>query len=389
MKLGTKISLGFGAVLVIAVFLGGMAVWNMWDVKTQATILAQENVPEVAVANNVERNTLSAMLEIRGYGFTEETKFLDAGRKMLGEVEKNLKDAEDLAQRSQTLARLKEIVNKVETKVAEYKQLIEQTVTRNQAMAENRKSLDQGAKNYMDSCYSFLVSQEDQLRKEITTGSEAKKLEDRYKKIHLMNNVVDLGNTQRIAIWRSQAERDPKAVTESMKNFDEINRKLDEIKALTVQEIDLKEIENIRTAGNQYKQAMTDLLTNWTVVQDLGVKRTIAGNEVLELAQATAAKGMEDVTKVANQATSSLSTASTTMIVGLAIGVAVGVILSIVITRGITKPINRIIADLTSGAEQVAAASNQVSSASQQSAQGASEQASSLEETSSALEQMS
>jgi methyl-accepting chemotaxis protein len=65
-----------------------------------------------------------------------------------------------------------------------------------------------------------------------------------------------------------------------------------------------------------------------------------------------------------------------------------GIVFAIIITRGITNSISRIIDDLTSGAEQVAAASGQVSASSQASAQGASEQASSLEETSSALEEM-
>jgi methyl-accepting chemotaxis protein len=57
--------------------------------------------------------------------------------------------------------------------------------------------------------------------------------------------------------------------------------------------------------------------------------------------------------------------------------------------RSITKPINRIIASLTEGAEQVASASGQVSSASQSLAEGATEQAAGLEETSSSLEEMS
>ena len=69
-------------------------------------------------------------------------------------------------------------------------------------------------------------------------------------------------------------------------------------------------------------------------------------------------------------------------------GVVLCVILGTVITRSITKPINRIIAGLNEGADQVNDAAGQVSSASQQLAEGASEQASSLEETSSALEQM-
>ena len=57
--------------------------------------------------------------------------------------------------------------------------------------------------------------------------------------------------------------------------------------------------------------------------------------------------------------------------------------------RSISRPINRIVSDLTSGAEQVASSSDQVSTASQVLAAGASEQAASNEETSSTLEEMS
>jgi len=56
--------------------------------------------------------------------------------------------------------------------------------------------------------------------------------------------------------------------------------------------------------------------------------------------------------------------------------------------RSITNPVNRIVAGLGDGAEQVAAASGQVSSASQSLAEGATEQAASIEETSSSLEEM-
>jgi methyl-accepting chemotaxis protein len=73
---------------------------------------------------------------------------------------------------------------------------------------------------------------------------------------------------------------------------------------------------------------------------------------------------------------------------GIIIGTIVACTLGIFMSISITRPINRIIEDLTTGAEQVAAASGQVSASSQASAQGASEQASSLEETSSALEEM-
>ena len=74
---------------------------------------------------------------------------------------------------------------------------------------------------------------------------------------------------------------------------------------------------------------------------------------------------------------------------GMAVGaILLGIALAVVITHSIVRPVNRIIAGLYEGADQVNDAAGQVSSASQQLAEGASEQASSLEETSSALEEM-
>ena len=72
MKLGTKIALGFGSVLAIAVALGSLAVWNMNGVKATATVLANENVPSVLVATDVERDSLQTMYATRGYAYTED-----------------------------------------------------------------------------------------------------------------------------------------------------------------------------------------------------------------------------------------------------------------------------------------------------------------------------
>ncbi|UCD53599.1 MAG: hypothetical protein JSW27_00480, partial [Phycisphaerales bacterium] len=86
---------------------------------------------------------------------------------------------------------------------------------------------------------------------------------------------------------------------------------------------------------------------------------------------------------------SGLSTAGVTALVGyVSCGISLVVVL-VLITLSIVRPIKRIIADLTSGSEQVSAASSQVSSASQSLAEGATEQAAGLEETSSSLEEMS
>ncbi len=74
-------------------------------------------------------------------------------------------------------------------------------------------------------------------------------------------------------------------------------------------------------------------------------------------------------------------------IIGI-VGTAAIIFLALTIARSISGPINRIIAGLRDGAEQVSEAAGQVSSSSQSLAQGNSEQAAAIEETSSSLEEM-
>ena len=103
-----------------------------------------------------------------------------------------------------------------------------------------------------------------------------------------------------------------------------------------------------------------------------------------------ATQNLENVnTALESRMDSLIAFANTFSMIMTACGVTLGILLAVVITRSIVKPINRIIAGLTEGAEQVASASGQVSSASQSLAEGATEQAAGLEETSSSLEEMS
>ncbi len=83
-------------------------------------------------------------------------------------------------------------------------------------------------------------------------------------------------------------------------------------------------------------------------------------------------------------------TASVIWIVGVVAAVlgVLGGLVGLFVSLGVSRPVMRIIAGLTSGAEQTASAAGQVSSASQSLAEGASEQAASIEETTSSVEEM-
>jgi methyl-accepting chemotaxis protein len=85
----------------------------------------------------------------------------------------------------------------------------------------------------------------------------------------------------------------------------------------------------------------------------------------------------------------SISTMNTLFIILVIVMATFSLVAGVLFTARLVKPINRIVAGLSEGSDQVASASSQVSESSQRLAEGASEQAASLEETSSSLEEMS
>ena len=390
-KLGVKLISSFITIAALTLILGSLAIFNMLKVKQTATILAQQNVPSVDVANEVERSSLRTMYETRGYAYSEDKQFLDKARLELAEVKRFLKDANTHADLHH-LKGLGDNARLATDKATAYEQLLNDTVKATEAMDKEKRDSFVAATAFMKACTDFLASQAKQIDGEFGTATTGKltadKLRERQKKITLCNDIIDLGNTIRLGTWQAIAQRDPVLFKDTMKKFTDVNAKLDELKPITFDEADIRQITDCRAAGQAYLGNMERFLANWYAREELNTKRGTAGNEVLSAAENTAKAGMKDTVGAASAAASSLATSSTVMIVGCIVCVVLGLGLGIVVTRSITQPILRVAETLAAGAEQTASAAALIASSSQSLAEGASEQAASLEETSASLEEI-
>ncbi len=388
MSLAVKLALGFGALVLIAVFLGTMAVINMKSVGASAQILEKENVPEVAVANNVERSSLQTMFEMRGYTMSDDLKAKQRAFECLGKVKAYLKDAKELGGKSPRLIKLKENAERAETKALEYEKIALKTVELKEHLKELQDTLDRNAASYMKQCDDFLDAQQRLLADDLKGTVTSEQVKEKLDKINIVSDLVDMGNWCIQASFKAQALRDTKIIEEAKKYFPLMNGKLDALQKITHDEAGLRQITDCRAAANGYSTALNDFMTTWLDVDQCAVQRREVSAEVVSEAQKTAELGIDDVTRISKEASSSLSSSSSIMITGLLIAVVIAVLLAVVITRGITVPIGRIITALSEGADQTSSAAAQVSSASQQLSQGATEQAASLEETSSSLDEL-
>lgn len=386
LKLGAKIALGFAALILIALFLGGLAVFNMNSVKTDAQNLATEYVPEVAVASQVQVLSLQIVDNVRAYGYNYEDNYRTAGQKGLEDLTKTLEEALQLANRSKILQELKVHAEKALKYTNEYKELFARTQTLVQEIQTARARLSSAATVYMDNCHSYLAGQNLAMGREIAARSATA---ERMEKITLIKDLIDLGNALRTANYQAQALRDPAILVSEKENFTKREQILQRLLSITREQVNIEQLNQINTAANTYLAQLEELLKSWTELQNLEELRNKAAEQVVQAAAVTASRGLENTQNISTQAAERLSTSSTIMVIGLIVALLVGVFLAYFITMGITGPVKKVIDGLTEGAEQVTAAAGQVSSASQQLAEGASEQASSLEEVSSTLEEMS
>lgn len=429
LKLAVKIGIGFGFLIIIACGLGGMAILYMSEVQTDATSLAQEYMPEVDIANELERNVLLAMMAVRGYGLSANPEYLKQGREHLTNARTGIERARLHADKYTALVELRQKVNIAATNLEQYEKLVNETESMNTAISQNRSALDAAAARYMQNCQDFLTSQNETMIQQIDSEAMAHELKDRHDKITWINDIVDLGNDTRVKNFKAQATGDMALLRSAKDNFPKMEDLFNKLRAVTRQEDNIKQIAQTREAANQYMEAMIAYEQNALKLHELATLREDAGNKVLEAAQATASAGMKQAAVISDQAVKNLSQASMIMVIGLAAAVLLGILVSILLTRAITRPIiqgvafaqamsggdftqkldiqqrdevgnlaqalnnmvdrlREVVAEVQTATDNVASGSEELSSSSQSLSQGATEQAASVEEVSSSMEQM-
>jgi CHASE3 domain sensor protein len=388
MTIGKKIALGFGALILISALLGAMAVLNMKSVQTQAQTLATQYVPETQIAGQLQNAFSTAMLGVRGYRLTAENTYLETARKAFAEAEKQEQDAQKLADANPELVKLQENLKELAPQMQDYENMVNQLEAANKSILTSRDKLNQSAADFMTNIDKLIVGQKTRQENEIKAFTEAPKLQQRADKLALANTIRGDGNAARIAVFKSQALRDPKLIEEGLANFEAMDKSFDQLQAMLVVQEDMDELNQVKADAHAYRDAMKQIMDDYIAVDELGAKILATSEIVNNLCEETQTTGMDRTVDSANASTQKLVRASLTMIVGLVVALLASVAVAFFIIRNSNKVLTSVAHALDDGSNQVASAAAQVSGSSQSLAEGSSEQAASLEETSSSLEEM-
>ncbi len=379
-KLSTKIGIGFGILIVMAGAVGAVGWYGLRGVSTTAAL---EKAGAQCVDTLNRCATLRRDFAINGARKADgETK--DASERWTEAYTELTGQLGELQSQAGLGATERGLVGTALQQSTAYKaafdKLVQARAARDQAFAQWGKV----GRSVTDEVEKTVTSVVDPGR---AAALESKKIEDiaRWSSVGdeldseviqpfllLRVTAVYLLATNRDEQWTSYGEQ-LKTTQAGLARWTELAKGESQLEALA-SAIDgyLKQYE---AAGNQYHDGM--------------LAEREASNAMVSSAAAIV-KTMGDLSATLTEQMTSRTNRTNTLMTAMAIGaIVIGLVLAVVITRSITKPVNRIIAGLTEGANQVSDAAAQVATASQNLAAGASEQASSLEETSSALEEMS
>lgn len=369
MTLGTKIASIAAVLIVLACIVAAVGYFGMAEVVNR--------VEKADAVDTLVKDILNARRHEKNFILRGDATYIDKVHEQLEKIRKEAAEAKGRFRQKINQDQMERVIGEVEDYGKAFDAYVDLSRQRSVAM----ETMDQGALAATNAAAVIDADLMGQLA-EAYKQNDQSLIEDRRAKVD---------DTDLIVKWLLAAREHEKQyfISGGQQWNDKVDEELlkildmaNDLKSRFQTASNIEEIDKVLVAVGQYRQAFDQfalLMAEQNKASDIMVKTARKVEE--ECAAATA----DQHAKMANQ----ITMANSVMISTAVAAIVVGVLLSFFIIRSISKTLNRIIAGLKEGADQVASASTQVSAASQSLAAGAFEQAASLEETSATLEQVS
>lgn len=402
-RLSVKIAFGFFVLIAILLAMGVYIARELRGIERWSVDVNDQAVPLLIKSMNIERQSVATIAGDLRYQLTGDSRQVTLINTNMAEIKVSIREVLDLATQY-NLYNKQQLARQARDAANDYSELFRQlndqadqiTALRTQAQENEDRFHNACRAMYAAKHRSALKSMDEMIAQKmalVSTNAPPSKeslapgLDACLKDEAVYRDLIDMSHEAVIAMQRADVQRNPLLASAALSNLDAINTRLEELKtALEPEHAPL--FEACRKAAKDYRATVEGMATAWKSQQSLQKKSEEIAEQMQRHAREIAEHGITQVRVSSKNAVESVANSFVMIGLSTALAMIVGTLFSIVLSRSITKPINRIITELSAGAEQVASVSNQVAASSQQLAQGSGEQASNLEETSASLEEM-
>ncbi|TNE70583.1 HAMP domain-containing protein [bacterium] len=430
LKLGSKLGVGFGTIILLAVILGLVAVYNLQVIGTETEELTEEFLPQIEVTSKIERSVKDIMYDMRGYAYSENKDMYDEVTNQFSVLESTVEDAEILAKNSPNLIALKEKLTQTKENIREYQKFARQTEKVVTQIIVHRKELDENGTAFVNNIVKYTDSQDKVLTAELNKAVIDKgAVKNILGVLELVEEINRMATSARINANKANIQKDAKLLESVAATINDMFPIVRELTKMTNSDSQLELLNKVSESTKNYLSAVETLKDQFNELETLKTEREDHGNIVLADAESINLRGITETIKIGNDNLASVNFSTTIMLVGLVFVLLLGIMFGVIITKAITGPILKgvdfaktisngdltanvdieqddeiglladalrtmkdrltdIISNIKSGSNGIASASQQLSSSAQQMSQGSTEQAASAEEVSSAMEEM-
>ncbi len=338
LKIGVRLMLGFGIVLIIVVCMGGLGVYQTGLIRGEIGVLASRAMPQVELSSTLERYLLQALRRFQTYNLTMKQGDFNGVIQILGELERVLGEARDLADREK-MAEFRKSLDDLGAKVAEYQVQAKEAQKTNKAIGEGREKQDKAFLSYRTICSEFLALENKELDKEISDREDPSFIKDRLSKIEIVSRILSTGEEANVATLKAQLARDPAVIEKALGGFALVNDYVDELIMISIRPKDKERMEAVRQATADYVAAAKVVVEGYTKLAALSQSLETASKGVLAVTNALSLEGFTQGKGVVHRASEALSLASRVLSYGMVIAALLGALVALGIVRSITKPL--------------------------------------------------
>ena len=323
-KLRTKIALGFSVVLLLTSLISGFTFCQVSAEARAAAVLAAEPLPEVRLANEVERAALSTLLAMKTFERTRDEKTLELALENLGRVDAALRQAQEHLRAHPQRAEFRAAVEQLGVFAAEYRALIEKTRVKSSELVALRKAADQPGQK-------FALDAEPWARAH--PGSRE------------LDDVMLAGKEARLSSLKGEALEDARGFDAALAQWALAEATIERHRA-HAREDEVITLELLRADARDAQAQVKALQASWATDVALSLARTQASSPLVEGARAIAVSDLEAAVRDAGQVSEALAAARAVVVLGLLMALVMGALISFLVSRSITLPVARIIRGL-------------------------------------------
>lgn len=340
LKLGYKLSIGFGIVLCIMCALGVMAIRQLDTQRAGAASISDAFMPEVMLSVRFERATHLVVEHMLRFVSSGDEKWYRDAKTQMEAMEEEAGKAEKLVAEYPFLTKLAANLKDTRETYASYRDLSEKTHTLVMNLNGQREDLQATADIFFATLEDMLKIGEEYLENGLLNGASSEETLQRVQNARMSNTVLNLGNMVQVGSNRAQALGDIAMGEKALSFFDPMLATLNELKSRVLPQNRAK-ITKVIELAERYRDEFRQMLADWKELGAVSQKRSAMAEKLLNNAVETATRGVSQVEARCLAAKNVAEDSISLLKMGLIAGVLFGLVISWLLTRIITGPLHK------------------------------------------------